>query len=161
MTPQHRNRGAAVNELDDIDRQLIAILQKDGRRSFKDIADETGHPASSVRYRVQRLEDSGILQIVGIANPLSIGFDHLAMVGIHCEPGSARSVCEALSALPETSYVVLTSGGFDVMVEVICRDMEHYKELLLERLQTTEGVRRTETFFVLEAHKLAYGWGVG
>ena len=150
-----------MNELDDIDRQLIVVLQKDGRKSFKEIAQETGIPASSVRYRVQRLEESGILQIVGIANPLSIGFDHLAMIGISCEPGTAQSVCAELSKLPETSYVVLTTGGFDVMAEAVCRDMEHYRELLLGRLQTIPGVRSTETFFVLEAHKLAYGWGVG
>lgn len=149
-----------MNDLDDIDRKLITILQQDGRKSFKEIADDTGIPASSVRYRVQRLEDTGVLQIVGVANPLNIGFDHLALVGIHCAPGTARSVCESLATHPETSYVVVTSGGFDVMVEIVCRDMDHYKEFVLERLQLTEGVRSTETFFVLEAHKLAYGWGV-
>lgn len=149
-----------MNDLDDIDRTLITVLQKDGRKSFKEIADETGIPASSVRYRVQRLEDTGVLQVVGIANPLNIGFDHLALVGIHCEPGTANSVCAQLVTFPETSYVVVTSGGFDVMVEIVCRNMEHYKEFVLERLQLTEGVRSTETFFVLEVHKLAYGWGV-
>ncbi|WP_437385225.1 Lrp/AsnC family transcriptional regulator [Plantibacter flavus] len=150
-----------MNDLDDIDRRLIAILQQDGRKAFSEIAAETGLPASSVRYRIQRLEETGILQIVGIANPLSIGFDHLALIGIRCEPGAARGVCQELSTHTETSYVVLTSGGFDVMVEVVCRDMEHYKTFLLDTLQTTPGVRSTETFFVLEAHKLAYGWGVG
>lgn len=150
-----------MNDLDDIDRRLIAILQQDGRKAFSEIATETGLPASSVRYRIQRLEDTGILQIVGIANPLSIGFDHLALIGIRCEPGTARGVCQELSKHAETSYVVLTSGGFDVMVEAVCRDMDHYKTFLLDTLQPTPGVRSTETFFVLEAHKLAYGWGVG
>ncbi|KAB1659204.1 Lrp/AsnC family transcriptional regulator [Pseudoclavibacter sp. CFCC 11306] len=156
----HPKRGGAVNNLDEIDKRLIAILQKDGRKSFKDIALETGVPASSVRYRVQRLEDAGILQIVGIANPLNIGFDHLAMIGISCKPGQARQVCRLLAEHDETSYVVVTSGSFDVIIEVVCRDMQHYTEYLLERLQKTPGVVSTETFFVLEAHKLAYGWGV-
>lgn len=151
----------AGSGLDEVDRQLIAVLQKDGRKSFKDIADETGIPASSVRYRVQRLEDSGILQIVGIANPLSIGFDRLALIGVKCASGTAREVCAALAEIEETSYVVLTTGPYDVMIEVVCRDMKHYTELLYERLQLVPGVVSTETFFVLEAHKLAYGWGVG
>lgn len=150
-----------MTTLDDIDRQLIASLQLHGRKSFKEIAAETGIPASSVRYRVQRLEESGTLQIVGIANPLSIGFDRLALIGIRCLPGSAKSVCTALGELEETSYVVLTTGTFDVFVEVICRDLAHYTELLYERLQLIPGVSATDTFFVLEASKLAYGWGVG
>ncbi len=150
-----------MTELDEIDRQLIAVLQLDGRKSFKEIAEETGIPASSVRYRVQRLEESGTLQIVGIANPLSIGFDRLALIGVRCAPGKARKVCQALAELEESSYVVLTTGSYDVMVEVVCRDLGHYTELLYDRLQLIDGVSSTETFFVLEAHKLAYGWGVG
>lgn len=148
-------------DLDDIDRQLIALLQKDGRRSFKEISDVTGVPASSVRYRVQRLEDTGVLQIVGVANPLNIGFDRLALIGIRTTVGKARAVCAALSELPETSYVVMTAGAYDVFVEVVCRDVQHYSEFLSDSLQTIPDVLSTETFFVLEAHKLAYGWGVG
>lgn len=149
------------SNLDEIDRRLITILQKDGRRSFKDISEETGIPASSVRYRVQRLEESGTLQIVGVADPLRIGFDRLAMIGLKCEMGKARDVCEALSKLPETSYVVLTTGPYDVMVEVVCRDVAHYTELLHDRLPKQAGIVGADTFFVLEAYKLAYGWGVG
>lgn len=148
-------------DLDELDRKLIAALQIDGRAPFSTLADQLGVSASSVRYRVQRLQDSGMFQIVGIANPLNIGFDRLALVGITCEPGTAPDVCEALAELTETSYVVLTSGGFDVMVEVVCRDIEHYTDLMFQTVQRIPGVVRTESFFVLKAHKLAYGWGVG
>lgn len=153
LTPAH--------SLDELDRKIIAALQKDGRRSFSALAEDFDVAASSVRYRVQRLEDSGILQIVGIANPLNIGFDRLAMVGVRCQPGMGREVCAALSEFPETSYVVLTTGSFDVMVEVVCRDVAHYSTFMLDQLQRVPGISSTETFFVLEAHKLAYGWGVG
>ena len=152
---------AAPFEMDDIDRRIIAALQVDGRRSFQRLADELGVPASSVRYRTKRLEDAGILQIVGIANPLAIGFDRLAMIGIRTAAGKARAVCSALAELPETSYVILTTGQFDVMAEVICRDIEHFTEVVNDRMQAIDGVVSTESFFVLEAHKLAYGWGVG
>ena len=153
-------RNSPAFRLDDVDRQVIATLQLNGRKPFKEIAEETGIPASSVRYRVQKLEESGILQIVGIANPLAIGFDRLAMIGLKCAPGTGRDVCASLAEFSETSYVILTTGTFDVMVEVVCRDLEHYTDFLYERLQLVPGVLSTETFFVLEAHKLAYGWGV-
>lgn len=156
-----REHSAAHLDLDELDRKLIAALQIDGRTPFSVLAQDLGVSASSVRYRVQRLQDSGLFQIVGIANPLNIGFDRLALIGIRCEAGTAPEVCDALSALQETSYVVLTSGSFDVMVEVVCRDIDHYTDLMFGTLQKIPGVVQTESFFVLKAHKLAYGWGVG
>ncbi|MDO5052670.1 MAG: Lrp/AsnC family transcriptional regulator [Pseudoclavibacter sp.] len=147
--------------LDELDRRIVAELQRDGRAPFTALGERLGVPASSVRYRVQRLQEQGVLQIVGIADPLTIGFDRLALIGISCEAGTAREVCARLAELPETSYVVLTTGSFDVIAEVVCRDIGHYTELVFDRLQHVPGVRSTETFFVLEAHKLAYGWGVG
>lgn len=146
--------------LDDLDRRIIAALQVDGRRTFSTLAEEFGVPASSVRYRLKRLEDDGVLQIVGIANPLAIGFDRLAMVGVRVKPGRSRVVCAALAELPETSYVVSTSGQFDVLVEVICRDVSHIVDVLENKIGALPDVLSTESFFVLEVHKLAYGWGV-
>jgi len=151
---------AVAHTLDDIDRRLIAELQVDGRKPYSRIASELDVSESVVRYRAQRLEDEGMLQVVGIADPLRIGFDRMALVGLRVEPGTARRVCEAISALPETSYVVMIAGSFDIIVEVICRDTDHFTELLTERLQTIDGIVAAESFFVLEVHKMAYGWGV-
>ncbi|MEY9874545.1 Lrp/AsnC family transcriptional regulator for asnA, asnC and gidA [Streptacidiphilus sp. MAP12-33] len=159
-TPARPGRAPAL-QLDALDRRIIAILQADGRRPYSHMAEELNIPPSSVRYRVQRLEESGILQIVGIANPLNIGFDRLAMIGIRVRAGEAQNVCRALRELPETSYVILTAGQFDVMAEVICRDTAHFTDLVTNRLQRVDGVVSTESFLVLEVHKLAYGWGVG
>ncbi|MET9663614.1 MULTISPECIES: Lrp/AsnC family transcriptional regulator [Streptomyces] len=147
--------------LDDTDRQIIAALQADGRRPYSQIAEELDIPASSVRYRVQRMEENGTLQIVGIANPLTIGFDRFAMVGIRVAPGTAPEVCRRLRELPETSYVIMTAGNYDVMAEVICRDTDHFTDLMNRRLHLIDGIVSTDSFFVLEVHKLAYGWGVG
>lgn len=148
-------------ELDPTDRRIIAMLQVDGRRSFSAIARELGISDSAVRYRVNRLEAAGILQVVGIADPLRIGFDLMALLGISTEPGRTRHVVEAVKALPETSYVAVTSGTFDLVAEVVCRDTAHFTELLVDRVQALDGVAGTQSFHVLEIHKLAYGWGVG
>ncbi|MFF2064038.1 Lrp/AsnC family transcriptional regulator [Streptomyces sp. NPDC058200] len=157
----HRASRTPTGPLDATDRRIIAILQADGRRPYSQIADDLGIPASSVRYRVQRLEETGVLQIVGIANPLTIGFDRLAMIGMRVRPGTAQEVCRSLRDLPETSYVIMTAGQYDVMAEVICRDTDHFTDLMNRRLHLIDGVVSTDSFFVLEVHKLAYGWGVG
>ena len=147
--------------LDDLDKGIIGALQAEGRRPYSRIAQELGVSESVVRYRVQRLEQSGMLQVVGIADPLRLGFDRMALLGLKVRPGAVRTVCEAVTAFPETSYVAATAGGYDVIVEVICRDTAHFGELLTGRLHAVDGVVSAESFFVLEIHKMAYGWGVG
>ncbi len=146
--------------MDDLDRQIISVLQKDGRRSYSKIAEDLGVAESVVRYRAQRLSKTGVLQIVGIADPLKIGFDLMAMVGIGIEPGKLENVASALSRLPETSYVARTAGRFDMLIELVCRDTKHFATLLAEQIQTVAGVTRTESFLILGIDKMAYGWGV-
>jgi Lrp/AsnC family transcriptional regulator for asnA, asnC and gidA len=146
--------------LDDVDRGIIAALQAEGRRPYSRVAADLGVSESVVRYRVQRLEQAGLLQVVGIADPLRIGFDRMALLGLKVRPGTVAQVCEAVSAFPESSYVAATAGSFDVIVEVICRDTAHFTELLTGRLHAVDGVVSAESFLVLEIHKMAYGWGV-
>jgi Lrp/AsnC family transcriptional regulator for asnA, asnC and gidA len=157
MPPTPRN----PLKLDEIDRGIIAALQAEGRRPYSRVAADLGVSESVVRYRVQRLEQAGLLQVVGIADPLRIGFDRMALIGLKVRPGSVPAVCEAVTAFPETSYVAATAGSFDVIVEVICRDTAHFTELLTGRLHAVDGVVTAESFLVLEIHKMAYGWGVG
>jgi Lrp/AsnC family transcriptional regulator, regulator for asnA, asnC and gidA len=147
--------------LDDLDRRVIAILQADGRRPYSAIAAELGVSEGTVRHRIQRLTDAELLQIVGVADPLRLGFGTRAMIGVKVRPGCVHEVCQALVQIPETSYVVVASGRYDVFVEVVCRDMPALTALLTERLPRIDGVADLETSLLLEVHKLAYGWGVG
>lgn len=149
------------SRLDRIDRRVVAALQADGRRAFSSIADELDVAESVVRYRVQRMERAGILQVVGIADPLKLGFDLMALVGVKVQPGSLRGVCAAISELPETSYVAAVAGQYDVFVELVCRDTAHFQQLLVDSIQSVAGVQATESFLILEIHKMAYGWGAG
>jgi Lrp/AsnC family transcriptional regulator for asnA, asnC and gidA len=147
-------------KLDDVDKGIISALQADGRRPYSRIAADLDVSESVVRYRAQRLEQAGVLQVVGIADPLRIGFDRMALIGVKVRPGALDDVCAAITALPETSYVAAIAGSYDVIVEVVCRDTGHFTELL-KRLHVVDGVTSTESFLVLEIHKMAYGWGVG
>jgi Lrp/AsnC family transcriptional regulator, regulator for asnA, asnC and gidA len=146
--------------LDELDRRIITGLQFEGRRSFTALAEELGISVSAVRYRVNKLEQSGILQVVGIADPLKIGFDVMALIGVRVTAGRTEAVVEEFSKLPETSYVAATAGSFDAFLEVVCRDTAHFRDLL-KRIRSTEGLVSSEAFFITEIHKMAYGWGVG
>jgi Lrp/AsnC family transcriptional regulator for asnA, asnC and gidA len=150
----------APQDLDRLDRGIIAALQVDGRRAYSRIADEVGVSESVIRYRVRRLEDAGILQIVGIADPLRIGFDLMALVGVKITAGRLDEVCERLRNIAEVSYLVVTAGSFDLFVEVMCRDTAHFGEVLTGNIQDIDGVVETESFLVLQIHKMSYGWGV-
>jgi Lrp/AsnC family transcriptional regulator, regulator for asnA, asnC and gidA len=157
--PQSRANGEPV-ELDDIDRQLVSALQRDGRRPFSKLATEIGIGESVARYRVQRLERAGILQIVGIADPLKVGFDLMALIGVRVVPGRIKDVATSVSMLAETSYVASLAGAFDLVVEVVCRDTAHFTHLLTQQIHHVEGVVSTESFLIMEIHKMAYGWDV-
>jgi Lrp/AsnC family transcriptional regulator for asnA, asnC and gidA len=161
MPPVPPNPQGPTLRLDDTDRRIIAALQADGRRPYSRIGKSVGVSESVVRYRVGRLEQGGILQVVGIADPLKIGFDLMAMIGVKVHPGRLQDVCASITAFPETSYVAAVAGAYDVMVEVVCRDTAHFTELLTERMHGVAGVADTESFLILEIHKMAYGWGVG
>ncbi|UED83939.1 Lrp/AsnC family transcriptional regulator [Streptomyces profundus] len=147
-------------ELDDIDRQIIAQLQGDGRRPFTQIANDLGVSEGLVRYRVQRLTREKVMQVVGIADPLKIGFDLMVMVGIRVTPGMVREVADRVGKFPEASYVASIGGDLDLLLEVVCRDTAHFADLLNNRLHHIEGITSTQTFLILEIHKMAYGWGV-
>ncbi len=144
--------------LDEIDKRIIEQLQQDGRRPYTQIAPAVGLSEAAVRQRVQRLIDSGVMQIVGVTDPKMIGFGRQAMIGLSVE-GDTRSIADALAALDEVVYVVLTAGSLDVLVEVVVEDDEHLLELLNDKIRSIDGVRDTETFMYLRIHKETYAWG--
>ncbi len=147
-------------DLDDIDRQIVSALQHEGRRPYSRLAADIGIAEGVVRYRVQRMERAGILQIVGIADPLKVGFDLMAMVGVQVVPGRLDDVAAEISTLAETSYVASLAGAFDLIVEVVCRDTAHFTHLLTQQIQHVPGVASTQSFLIMEIHKMAYGWDV-
>ena len=148
----------ARQPLDEVSKKIIEQLQEDGRRPYAAIAASVGLSEAAVRQRVQRLVRSGVMQIVAVTNPLHLGFTRQAMIGIRVD-GHLDPVVDAISALDEVAYVVVTAGSFDVLAEVICEDDEHLLHVMNERIRTIEGVRSTETFVYLELAKQTYSWG--
>jgi Lrp/AsnC family transcriptional regulator, regulator for asnA, asnC and gidA len=151
------SRDAAA--LDEIDRRIIAELQVDGRRPYTQLAPVVGLSEAAVRQRVQRLIDTGVMQIVAVTDPKVLGFSRQAMIALRVE-GDALAVADAVALLAEVEYVVLTAGAFDLLVEVVVEDDESLLELLNEQIRKIPGVRTTETYMYLRIHKETYQWGV-
>jgi Lrp/AsnC family transcriptional regulator, regulator for asnA, asnC and gidA len=154
-----RPRNDRAEEIDELDKRIIEHLQQDGRRPFTRIAADLGVSEAAVRARTNRLVARGVLQIVGVADPLRIGFRQMAMVGIRCEAAKLMQVAEQVAAFPEVDYVVVTAGTYDILMETVCEDNEALLRFLAERLRTVDGVRETETFVYLRILKETYQWG--
>ncbi len=151
------NQGAA--SLDGTSKAIIEQLQQDGRRPYAAIGKAVGLSEAAVRQRVQRLIESGAMQIVAVTNPLELGFARQAMIGIRVE-GALDEVSDRLADMTEIDYVVVTAGSFDLLAEVVCESDEELLEILSNRIRTLPGVRSTETFVYLRLRKQTYSWGV-
>jgi Lrp/AsnC family transcriptional regulator for asnA, asnC and gidA len=148
----------AVQTLDETSKRIIEQLQEDGRRPYAAIGKAVGLSEAAVRQRVQRLLDSGVMQIVAVTDPLQVGFPRQAMIGIEVD-GDIESIADALAEMHEIDYVVVTAGSFDLLVEVVCEDDDHLLEVMSKRIRGIPGVRRTETFVYLKLRKQLYNWG--
>ncbi len=144
--------------LDEASKRIIEQLQEDGRRAYATIGKAVGLSEAAVRQRVQRLVDSGVIQIVAVTDPVQVGFTRQAMIGIRAE-GDLQVVARALGELAEVDYLVITAGSFDILLEVVCEDDEHLLELLTQRIRQTPGVQTTETFVYLKLQQQHYNWG--
>src|SRR6202453_2067380 len=152
--PAHAPGGAV---LDHVSKQIIEQLQQDGRRSYAAIGKAVGLSEAAVRQQVQRLIDTGVMQIVAVTDPLTLGFRRQTMIGIRCE-GDLERVAEHLAVLDEIDYVVITAGSFDLLIEVVCEDDDHLLEIL-SRVRSVPSVTSTETFVYLKLKKQTYSWG--
>ena len=149
---------ASATLLDAPNRAIIEALQRDGRQPYGAIAEAVGLSEAAVRRRVQRLRESGIMQIVAVTDPLQLGFTRQAMIGISVE-GDVRRVAEKLSAMVEVDYVVMCAGSFDILAEIVCEDDERLLHVLNDSVRSIPGVRSTETFLYLKLAKQTYTWG--
>jgi Lrp/AsnC family transcriptional regulator, regulator for asnA, asnC and gidA len=144
--------------LDDVDRAIVEQLQRDGRMPYTKLGSAVGLSEAAVRQRVQRLLDTGTIQVVAVSDPLSYGLRRAAMIGIQVE-GDVREVARQIGELDDVVYLVHVAGGFDLLAEVVVADDEGLFELINARLRTIPGVRRTESFVYLRLAKQTFNWG--
>ena len=156
MRSDERGAVAPLRRVDDVDRRIIEALQQNGRESFRGIAARVGVSEATVRARYGRLTGEGILQVVGVTNPLGLGFEQ-ALVGVKTS-GPPSAIADEISRWPEADYVVVTAGQFDVVVEVVASGRVELLDLT-NRIRALDRVVSTETFLYLEMWKQLYDWG--
>ncbi len=146
--------------IDDIDKAIIRLLQVDGRMAYAQLGPAVGLSSAAARQRVQRLMENGVIEIVAVSQPLKLGFNIEAMIGIRVD-GDLRAIAAALAEIEEIVYVVVASGHFDLIIEVVCRDARQLLAIVNDRIRAMPGVTSTETFTYLYIEKVKYSWGTG
>lgn len=159
MRTRNSYLGRPRSTLDDLDKAILKALQLDGRRPYAQIGRELEVPEATVRQRADRLIARGVVQVVGVTDPLAMGFGQPAFIGLQVETGRLEDVAGRVAAIDEVTYVVLAAGRFDVICEVVCADNEHLLRVLAESFGSIEGIRSTETMVELRFVKESYRWG--
>lgn len=159
MAAPKRDRAPAATELDHTDKSIIRALQLDGRAPYSKLGPAVGLSQAAVRQRVQRLIESGVMQVVAVTDPATLGFAVQAMVAVSVT-GDVRAVAATLEKLEEVEYVVITAGRYDLLVEVVCTDTHHLLDVVNDRIRAVPEVSSTEVFTYLSLVKQTYSWGV-
>jgi Lrp/AsnC family transcriptional regulator for asnA, asnC and gidA len=143
--------------IDDTDRAIVEVLQRDGRTPFTTIAAEIGLSEGAIRKRVQRLTESGYMQVVAVTDPLGLGDRRVALIGVRID-GRTDDVAARIGELAAVEYLVATAGRYDLMFEVIVDSERHLLDLLSD-LRERNDVVEVEAFPCLKLYKQTFAWG--
>lgn len=144
--------------LDDLDKRILAHMQSNGRITFVDLASYLGVSEGTIRKRVKRLEERGIMKTMGVTDPLKMGLDTVAFIWLKVDRHHIESVIEQLQELPEVRYLVVTTGEHDLVAMVVLPSREKLVAVLNKQLAQIEGIVSTETSIVLQIHKQIHDW---
>jgi len=143
--------------MDQLDTTILDSLRKNARKRFTEIAQELGISEGTVRNRVSRLLENKTVQFVGLIDPNQMGYNAPAMIGVTVQSNLLEDAAKEIAKFSEVSYLVMLSGEYDLMVEVLCQDREDLASFLNQKLRQVEGVLQTKTFMILRTFKMAHG----
>jgi len=140
-----------TEKIDKLDRQIMAIIAKNARIPFKDVAEACGVSRAAIHQRVQRLIDTNVIIGSGYnINPKVLGFNTCTYIGVKLERGSMyKDVVPLLEQIPEITEIHYTTGPYTMLIKMYARDNEHLMELVNSKIQEIEGVTETETLISL------------
>lgn len=151
---------ARPRAVDELDRQIIKLLQRDGRMANTEVARALDVTETTIRKRIAQLLDEGLMNIVAVPTPAAVGMNLSAIIGISLQLTAIHTVSERLRALPEVRYVGMSAGRYDVMVEAFFSDQEHLLEFVTDKLGSIEGIDDVETSIILKVVKFSYEWEI-
>lgn len=141
--------------LDELDFSILTYLQQDGRMSFTVIAEKLGVSIGTIRTRFNKLIEDGTINIVGRVDPDKVGFRSYAHIAVYVRPATLKEkVAQQIMGMPEVSFLAMTSGDYDLEVDVMCRDNDHLVKFVNE-LSDINGVNQTKTTIYFKVYKYA------
>lgn len=143
-------------QIDELDYKILEQLIKDGRKSFTDIADELKVSVGTIRNRFNVFVENDLLNIIGRVNPEKVGFHTYAQILIKVRPvNKVSSVADKISKLPEVSFLAMTTGSYDLEVNVMCRDNDHLVNLMTNHITKMDGIFESSTNIYFKVYKYA------
>ena len=143
------------NDMDKLDFSILNYLQQDGRMSFTVMAEKLGVSIGTIRTRFNKLMEEGTVSIIGRVDPDKVGFHAYAHIAVFVRPATLKeSVAKKIAKLPEVSFLAMTSGDYDLEVDVMCRNNDHLVEFV-NKISTFEGVNQTKTTIYFKVYKYA------
>ena len=143
------------NHLDELDFSILTCLQEDGRMSFTVIADKLKVSIGTIRTRFNKLIEDGTINIIGRVDPDKVGFRSYAHIAVYVRPATLKEkVAQKILKMPEISFLAMTSGEYDLEVDVMCRDNDHLVAFV-NKISAIEGVHQTKTTIYFKVYKYA------
>lgn len=142
-------------QLDATDAAILAELQEDGRRPFREIARTLGVSERTVRTRVRAMNDAGVLRVLAFVEPARLGHSVLALIFLRLRVDAHDAIVEEVVSWPEVAYVSSTMGRHDLCVQVIARDVDGL-HAVIHRLRALDGVTEAEALMEMAVHKFRY-----
>lgn len=143
------------NSIDDLDKSIIKLLSKDGRMSFRDLSKTLEVTEKTIRMRYMNLIDSGILEIVGKINPITIGLKEGAFIQLKIKPNGLHKVIADLKENQHIRYITITTGEYPILIQVAAANQEHITKLILSLYEHSE-IKELNTMIQLEVSKSSY-----
>lgn len=153
-------RRKRVHKVDEVDNKIIAALRQDGRKSNVELGREIGVSEGTIRKRVARLIQEGVMQVIAVANPQKLGYQIEVLIGLHCDIGNVKEIADHLSSLEEVRTTSIASGVYDILMVALFRNNDELLDFLLNKLSSVPGIRKTETSYLLRTAKRTYDWPV-
>lgn len=158
--PGNSSQPSTAPHLDNIDREIIRILQRNGRTSNTEIGRSLGLTETTIRKRIARLLAEELVNIVAVPTPRAVGLTISAILGISCELSALERVAERLVARPEVRYLGISTGRYDIMIEAFFSDQRHLLEFSSKTLGSIDGITDVETSLILDVAKFSYEWEI-
>ncbi len=140
--------------LDNLDISILKHLEQDGRKSYSDIAEDLGVAVSTVSTRVTKLIDKNVVSIMAMVNPHKVGLGAPATLSISIKPQQYDDIVDTILAYPEVNFASMTTGNFNLLIDVFCRNTQHLAELVTQRINNLEGIKDIKITYQLKRLKV-------